>query len=292
MQDPAMFLNRGPISGTYRLRKFASMGSAMCFPIEAMVFLAIAVLVMHKVDGRAPTPKSCKFYARKCKVFGDDIIIPNHYAPSTVLGLTYFGLKVNEAKSFFKGKFRESCGVDAYDGYNITPVYIRTLPPRTILNVSEVVSWVKLCNHLFESGLWRCSEYVRKHIEKVLKTNLPLVLATSPALGLTSKWSKNYDQSRSCPVLHRPLVKAFVLRQKYVVRQLDGDKSLIKSLLRLQQSSRVPEVPFSGISSPHSSWRDDLRAQRVQAPQSGYVGIDREPMSYGIVINRRWTTPY
>lgn len=290
-------INRGALTGTYRLRKFASMGSAMCFPIEAMVFSAIAILVMHKVDGRAPTRTSVRKYARMCKVFGDDIIVPTHYAPLVALGLSFFGLKVNETKSFWTGKFRESCGVDAYDGYNITPTYIRSLPPRSTRNANEVVAWVSLCNQLFKAGLWRASDYVRQYLEKTLKTRLPLVLATSPALGLSSPWSNYYDQaSVNCPVLHRPRIRAFVAKSDVRRRSMVGEYALIKSLLGLGESHGVSPVSFSDTGAFLPNAEDEEAHCRLRrmllSPRSGSKGLDIESKPRGLVIYRGWTTPF
>jgi hypothetical protein len=55
-------------------------------------------------------------------VFGDDILVPTAIAPSVMEDLETFGLRVNRLKTFVHGHFRESCGVDAFNGINVTPV--------------------------------------------------------------------------------------------------------------------------------------------------------------------------
>jgi len=88
------------------LNKFASMGSALCFPIEAMLFWSIARTVSKEVY-----------------VYGDDIIVPNQDYDVVCSELERFGLIVNRSKSFHTGFFRESCGGDFYQSHDVT--YIR-----------------------------------------------------------------------------------------------------------------------------------------------------------------------
>jgi hypothetical protein len=59
-------------------------------------------------------------------VFGDDIIVPSECAEFVIDDLESFGLLVNRTKSFWRGAFRESCGVDAYNGVDVTPVRWKT----------------------------------------------------------------------------------------------------------------------------------------------------------------------
>lgn len=93
-----------------QLKKFAPMGSALCFPIEAILFYSIATLVTKDVW-----------------VYGDDIIVPNRYAMQVIDMLHQYGLKVNLDKSLFTGNFRESCGADYFRGDIITPIRCRRL---------------------------------------------------------------------------------------------------------------------------------------------------------------------
>lgn len=93
---------------TIELRKYASMGSALCFPVEAMVFYAIA-----------------RLHCAMCFVYGDDIIVPTTDAQKVIQALTDYGLKVNVDKTFSSGLFRESCGTDWYNGRLVTPVRLR-----------------------------------------------------------------------------------------------------------------------------------------------------------------------
>ena len=66
--------------GTSRiLNKYASQGSALCFPVEAMVFYTLIQSAMHTFDSVTPCSRSIKHYSRLISVFGDDIIVPTRY---------------------------------------------------------------------------------------------------------------------------------------------------------------------------------------------------------------------
>lgn len=100
------------------LRKFAPMGSALCFPIECLVFASICEYAVRTL--RLP---SNEFHY---SVYGDDIIIKTDVAPFLIDVLSYLGFKVNQAKSFVRPGpgFRESCGGHFYKGYDVTPMML------------------------------------------------------------------------------------------------------------------------------------------------------------------------
>lgn len=109
----------------HALKKFASMGSALCFPIEAIVFYAIA---------RTVTPNVW--------VYGDDIIVPGKDYFAVIDALVEYGLQVNVDKSLHHGFFRESCGGDYYKGHLINPIRLKSLTPLSIIafanNIGDV----------------------------------------------------------------------------------------------------------------------------------------------------------
>lgn len=129
------------------LNKFASMGSALTFPIEVMVFTSIVISAICEYE-RNHSRSYIRSLAKRSdiRVYGDDIIVPTQYYPIVTRYLEEYGLKVNMTKSFHKGDFRESCGVDAYDGVDITPVYVRRRLPSSRRDVSELVSLVSFRN--------------------------------------------------------------------------------------------------------------------------------------------------
>jgi hypothetical protein len=94
---------------------FAGMGSSLCFPTETIVFAAACELV--KRHGHAVSPLDNVY-----SVYGDDIIVPTAWAKPLIWLLTQLGFSINLEKSFTSGPFRESCGMEAYRGYDVTPI--------------------------------------------------------------------------------------------------------------------------------------------------------------------------
>lgn len=132
--------------------KFAPMGSATCFPTQCIIFTAIAILGYDayrqgKQAGKyRPTLSDIKStigwigrdfdwtrsYTRKAEplfVYGDDIICDTRVTDNVITLLNSFGFVVNIGKSFTGSQsFRESCGIYAYEGNDVTPQLFRLRP--------------------------------------------------------------------------------------------------------------------------------------------------------------------
>ena len=199
--------------GVLRLAKFASMGSALCFPFEAMVFTTIVFLGIQDELGRPLTRKDIKSFHGKVRVYGDDIIVPTHMVTSVMKRLSSFGMVVNTAKSYGTGKFRESCGADFFDGHDVSVVRVKEEFPTSRKHVEGLVSTVSLRNHLWDRGWYNCAEYLDKILGRVLPV-YPVIPRNSSALG---RWSfdavniggmhEDYQVPtlRACVATHVPL---------------------------------------------------------------------------------------
>jgi len=217
-----------PSKLTLTLEKFASAGSALCFPMEALVFFN--AIVAHRIrSAQLPINASTvQQYSRDVYVYGDDIIVPVDEAPSICTALKLIGLKVNTAKSFWTGKFRESCGMDAYDGIDVTPVYCRRLFPANRRSPKEIVSWIEMANNFYRRGFWSTAKSIREAIEKLLNSEVPHLEDTSPGVGWTS-YSKTRTVHRWNSTLHRFETKAMVVVPTKTPDPLDGDGALLKA---------------------------------------------------------------
>lgn len=115
-----------------KLEKFSSMGNGFTFELETLLFwtLAESCLDAEGVVGRA-------------YCYGDDLIIPSHPRLERSIRATFrfFGFTPNEAKSFFDGPFRESCGGDYFNGQAVRPYY-----QKNYLN--EPQEWFAMLNGL------------------------------------------------------------------------------------------------------------------------------------------------
>jgi len=217
------------------LRKFASMGSATCFPIEAMVFYIAIVSSRIMRSGRCPTPLLVRQASREVYVYGDDLLFPSRQALSVTADLEHFGLKVNRAKSFWTGKFRESCGGDYYDGYTVTPVYFRRKCASHRADVKGLVSNVAFANQCFGAGLWRTLWEVRSRVEKILGP-LPLVEPSDQVLGWVG-FSNSDSIYRWDHAIQRRKSLGWVVTPKKSPSPLNGDGALLKCLRLVGQTT-------------------------------------------------------
>lgn len=148
-----------PDGRVVRLNKFAPMGSAICFPIEALVFWALS---------KSAIRSATKGGDGVVYVYGDDIIVPTEHFHTVCSGLERFGLKVNSSKSYCTGSFRESCGVDAWRGFVVTPARIRQLPPSHSRDHESITNWVACGNLLRANGFALAAQYVFERIDGVI----------------------------------------------------------------------------------------------------------------------------
>jgi hypothetical protein len=218
-----------PGHGIHTLSRFASMGSAMCFPIEAMVFYTIVVSAIHRAGRRRLTRSSLLRAASGVRVYGDDIIVPVEYVQDVTRELEWFNLRVNVRKSFGSGKFRESCGLDAFNGVPVTPVYARRLLPKSHRDTEELVSAVSLANQLYKAGYWTACSYLRSYVERL--ATVPHSSENSSVLGWHS-YITMYEVQSWDKDLHRWLVKGNVVSSKTRSDPLDGYPALMKFLLK------------------------------------------------------------
>lgn len=226
-----------PGRGILHLSKFASMGSALCFPVESMVFYTILQLAIHRASNTRPCFNSIQSIKQVVRVYGDDLVCPVDMVHTVIAYLESFGLKVNAHKSFWNGKFRESCGMDAYDGACVTPTYVRELAPNGRQDCERIVSWTSLCNLLYKRGYWRAADYTRKVVESALGRKLRLVSDESAGLGLhslPSDWYQRVTTSISgwCNDMQRFVTVAPVSISRPRPSKLDGYGALMKYFLK------------------------------------------------------------
>jgi hypothetical protein len=197
----------GP-QGPTAVRKFAGMGNALTFPIQSTVFACICIAAILWNSGTfRPRRKDLERVSRSIRVFGDDIIVPTDAYASVVDWLQHLGLKVNVEKSFATGKFRESCGVDAYDGVDITPLYLRFEPDVTSLSAQALEGIVAASNLAWSKCYYKFSDALRNVVEEFLKRELPLVGRDASCLGWTTRQNA-WDSTRWNPKLHRFEIKS------------------------------------------------------------------------------------
>lgn len=213
---------------TIRLAKFASMGSALCFPFEAFTFLTCCFIGIEDALNRRLSRQDLRDFVGRVRVYGDDIIIPTHTVSSVVRVLETFGFKINRNKSFWTGKFRESCGMEYYAGHDVTSVRVRQLLPARRTDSQELISTVALRNNFFTHGMWRSARYLDDILDNFLK--LPRVAPTSPSLGRYSYLG--YDEHGMDDKLHSPWVRGYAVIPRIPKNPLNGLGALLKFFLK------------------------------------------------------------
>lgn len=224
-----------PDGSILELLKFAPMGSALCFPIEALCFYALAEAIRRewRIPGRI-------------YVYGDDLIVPSRLASFLFEYFPTWGLRFNEDKCFKEGFFRESCGCDAYNGHQITPVRMKKLWPKSKRDAFGVVAAVDFVNRLFTGGYWYTADYLTGLFARTYGIDLPVSPVRSEFSGLSwktfqpghvgiRKWNKS---------THQWNWKSYVLKQKVVAHPYPCEGRLFANLIG-QTASSVP-VPQAG----------------------------------------------
>jgi hypothetical protein len=194
-----------PSGEVITLNKYAPMGSALCFPVMALTIWAL-------LSAAAPDAYS----RERIHVYGDDVVVPTAYAESAMTILEAFGLKINRAKSCYQGSFRESCGMDAFNGVDVTPVRIRTVwdeSPRP----DTYESWISYANSMYHRGFLTAHEFIVSCLHSVYG-DIPgedMHLACPSLCGVTArpgafKRRMNRDLQKlqyRVPVCYTPIVE-------------------------------------------------------------------------------------
>jgi len=213
----------------HSLSKFASMGSALCFPVEAMVFLTVVMIGIDRASSSPLTRRDLFNFVGKVRIYGDDIIVPVEYVPSVVSALESFGARVNRSKSFWTGKFRESCGKEYYDGFDVSIVKLRHMLPSRLKDATGIIGMVSFRNQLYKAGYWSTCKWLDDRIRGLLRY-YPVVLPSSPVLGRHS--FLGYETQKLDDRLFRPLVKGWQVDARIPKNSLDDTGALLKFLLK------------------------------------------------------------
>lgn len=163
-----------------KLRKFSTMGSACTFPVESLMFMSVAIAAVLTKRQLPVTLKNVTSLRREVAVFGDDIVIPGECRDLFSRALKVLDFKVNDSKSFWTGRFRESCGVDAFDGVNVTPAFWRS---PTGKSPELIASKVCVTNNFYMKFLVHTAAFLASTIRSV---HVPTVDVSSGVCGFKS----------------------------------------------------------------------------------------------------------
>jgi len=208
----------------FKKKKFASQGTAVTFPVQTIIY-ALAALASLPGGNLQSTRRK---YQKQVRVFGDDIIMPTIGYDNLTLLLDYLQLKVNKDKSFKSGAFRESCGFDAFRGYDVTPVKPKSLE---IDGPQSRASFIDFTNNLWKKGFWNASKAAESIAGRsFFMRNLPVLGRDCDGRGLTSFVGTKLDHLRSRwnSQLQREEVRVHDISSRVSLKQTDDISSLFQ----------------------------------------------------------------
>lgn len=221
-------------NATYPMYSYAPMGNATVFPVQSLVFWAICVASMHRQGSKAP---GAAF------VFGDDIIVPVQYAHGVIKDLEAFGLVVNRQKSFSNGYFRESCGVDAFKGIDVTPIRW-----KQSVNPTDIPSLVALCDTAMSlrlGGYHESASCIYSYVRHTLKRRygIKLYFTCNRNHGGLAEYTETFTEWYACAYWHKDIQRWVtpIWRAKAVdiLGNSCGWNHVLSSLLSLERSGRA-----------------------------------------------------
>lgn len=153
---------------------FAPMGSAVCFPVETLIFWAISMASLMLVRPRlekkphlrpygrkfAPFQSSVSEMASEICVFGDDIIAPIDCISTLSTTLQAIGCHVNASKTCYMTPFRESCGSEWFNQSDVTIIRNRRYNYEAGLNIKDYPVLCGLQRKFFLRGLFSTAELI------------------------------------------------------------------------------------------------------------------------------------
>lgn len=159
--------------------KFAPMGSATCFPVQSLFYLAVALLCYYRwyTGGEAfsesrfrdmlriinDDPWNCVDGLGALRVYGDDIVCDTRITIRIVDMLTKLGFIINSSKSFVSAQwFRESCGGYYFHGADVTPFSLKLPIVGNYLDPKIADGLLTASNRLHEVGYGNTRAYLLK----------------------------------------------------------------------------------------------------------------------------------
>lgn len=191
----------------HKLRKFASMGSALTFPIQSLVFYTLCLSAGLATE--RPRKWNLPELSRRVRVYGDDLIVPVAWMPMVEKLFKLLLLKINRDKTFSKGNFRESCGSDCFGGYFVSPGQVRQFYQESSL--TSLQGHVQSANNLYFKGLWHAASELLRQIPWGIQRLIPIWDLRCESFGLLSasgfkshskrRWNKDLQREECAAVV-------------------------------------------------------------------------------------------
>jgi len=232
------------------LTMLGTMGNGATFPLMTLVFCTVvrACLANRQLLDERPLGQPRGRSTLRWGVFGDDICCPSIVYEDVCRLCHLLGFEVNVDKSYNNGSFRESCGGDFLNGYNVRGIYTKSLlhPHDRFSLANRLVAWCSrhrvylplTIGHLLDAQtLYRVPMW--SQVTEGLR--VPWGVSHMPKNGHYYAWKQNPETSEHA---------------------MEGNDGLY--------------VAFIGqyLRTPYESWLDDQRSQSsYKCVQQGRMGI-------------------
>lgn len=265
-------------SKVHELRKFAGMGSAVTFPVQTIIYACVAATAVLYDRGWKVVPRNYRRAMGMVRVFGDDIILPSSSVPTLARLLDALQLRVNASKTHWLGHFRESCGKDAWCGYDVTPTYLSAFSlaytqtkkrgkTKLRFKAENLASWIDTANNLWLEGWWNMSAWMEAQLPAAVRAKIPVSNGNLGGMHLRSFSHGTLGCKRRFNLhLHHWEYKGFCLSTRRELRRRENARSL------LQYFAEAPSIDPVWVTGrePASTW------------MSGWVERDR------VTLVSRW----
>jgi len=200
-----------------RYEKFSAMGNGFTFPLESLLFWAVAKATLE-TNGHPSTQ-------RDIAVYGDDIIVRKLGAAAVCANLNWCGFLINTEKSFISGPFKESCGADYFQGQSVRPFYLKR-SVNTYRDIYHIANRLQVicAQQKHYVGYARVYTQAIAHIPVDRRNYVPLFLENEDS-GISVPYSYMINRG-ICPVLKEDEFKKYV-EKDYISNQLTPHAGLM-----------------------------------------------------------------
>lgn len=187
----------------YKVGMLATSGSRLTPILQSCFFLAI----LWTACDLAGEP-------RDVSVYNDDLICRRNVAETAAQLLKLCGCTVNDKKSFVDGPFRESCGGEYLNGFDVTGVYwprhaIRKPGSKTSDRTLEWLQTISSMQHKLY-----CFPTTRQILEREVLSVIPDMTYSPVASECDDLWARWIDEYQSMRLEHYCIVSQEIMTEK------------------------------------------------------------------------------
>ncbi|UJQ85563.1 MAG: putative replicase protein [Pepevirus faecivicinum] len=247
---------------SHKLQKMATMGNGFIFELQSLIYAGLAYAVTWLTPGGRESDIS---------VYGDDIIVSTPVVEPFLQLLEWMGMEPNWEKSFWGDTpFRESCGSHWYDGWDVTPFYVKE-PLKFKGALFRAVNGLRYWERRTGLCLPNAIRFLVDLIPRKERYVVPDTWSITSGLHFPERGCKFPSRAvRHGDVVYRQ--RAYVEKQIDIRERLD-DEVLYRDWLANPPKELVPKEAWARLT---------LRGIRLSA----FHGLPRERKAYSSVWDR------